>query len=109
MANSDLHQRALDEMTSLRFVPPAQKATPSPAPSRQQASPAPDPTRSRRPGYVGKGVFRRAGTPDKKKLTIYLSLEAAAALRVAAARGADSRGASMGDIVEALLRENGYV
>lgn len=76
-----------------RAASPKKKATPS-KPKNQG-------------NYLGKGLYLSKGR-ETKKLSVYLEPELAAGLRMAAASGSDPRGADMSEIVEALLRENGY-
>jgi hypothetical protein len=59
------------------------------------------------PRYVGASTYERKGRGEVKKLAVYLSPDVAAALREAGFRGTE-HGENMSEIVETLLRENGY-
>lgn len=59
------------------------------------------------PRYVGASTYERKGRGEVKKVAFYLSPEVAEALREAGFRGTE-HGENMSEIVETLLRENGY-
>ena len=75
--------------------------------SRQRLTKKAAPKPKDQGNYLGKGLYLSKGR-EAKKLSVYLDPELAAGLRMAAASGADPRGSDMSEIVEALLRENGY-
>ncbi len=112
---SELARNVLDDLAGITpagareehpDTPPA--APPLHAGQQRLSATMPSPS-SRALGYIGRSTYRRKRAGLQKKIAIYVSPGVAAALRRAAATGDDPRGASMGEIVESLLRAHGYV
>ncbi len=81
-------------------TPPARKAV--------AESPRPAAEETRNTGnYLGQSLYLYKGV-EARKLSVYVEPSLAAGLRMAAASGADPRGSDMSEIVDTLLRENGY-
>ncbi len=108
---SDLARQVLDDLAGI--TPIGEPKRPADLQVPEQGARQTEPIDKEPPepsfGYLGQSTYRRKRRGLRKKIAIYVSPSAASALRRAAATGEDPRGASMGDIVEALLRAHGYV
>lgn len=93
-----------------RTATPPRRATTQPARGAVTESPRRPPAaeETRNTGnYLGQSLYLYKGAAARK-LSVYVEPSLAAGLRMAAASGADPRGSDMSEIVDTLLRENGY-